>query len=318
MGNISPVDIGIGSDIAGVDDNGFITLFRRLPVVPIEYEQPVEEKAYIPKMAVFDCDLNLILDYVIDDIWPAPVIFRDGFAVVRTGASEWYRYSQLVDNNAKYGLIDTKRRFVIEAKYDDVKSLGDGKYSAHSGDTEIIFSMKDFSPKPSSWAEPLVDSAVSRGLVPGSLQYDYNKAISRADFCALAVKLYETVTGSEPEEKSSFSDNCRIDVEKAAALSIVMGIGEGRFSPDSPINREQAAVILSKTASALGRDLPDFIPAFSDNNDISHFAIRCVGQTQGSGIMKGIVGGRFAPKSALSKEQAIVTIYRLYELLLSD
>ena len=54
--------------------------------------------------------------------------------------------------------------------------------SAASGDT------------PASWAVPEVNRAIGLGLVPPTLQSKYSDATTRAEFCLLAVTLYEKVT----------------------------------------------------------------------------------------------------------------------------
>ena len=46
---------------------------------------------------------------------------------------------------------------------------------------------------PSSWAKSGVIQAIGKGFVPNNLQRKYNQPITRAEFCALAVKYYETI-----------------------------------------------------------------------------------------------------------------------------
>ena len=170
-------------------------------------------------------------------------------------------------------------------------------------------------PIPSAWAVEQVNSAISAGLVPARLQSNYTQAITRAEFASLAVALYEeqrgTITG-----RSSFADAVGyIDVEKAAYIGVVTGVGDNRFAPNDTLTREQAAVMLSRLANAIGQPLPVQASTFADNASISAWAIEGVGSIQASGIMGGVGDNRFAPQELYTREQSIVTIMRLRDIV---
>ena len=164
----------------------------------------------------------------------------------------------------------------------------------------------------SSWAEAGVIDAISRGLVPAQLQSNFSVAITRAEFSALAVALYESVNG-EIAGRVTFTDTNDVNVEKAAAIGIVSGVGDNRFNPHGTLNREQAAVMLARLAVALGRPLPTVAPTFADNGSISTWARDGVGQIQAAGIMDGVGDNRFAPQDHYTREQSIVTVLRLID-----
>lgn len=166
---------------------------------------------------------------------------------------------------------------------------------------------------PSSWAAEQVNTAIAAGIVPESLQGKYTQAATRAEFCALAVELYETVTGMEITQRTTFTDTTDENVEKMAGLGVVTGVGEGRFSPDGTLTREQAATMLSRLAAAMGSPLTMQAPTFADNTAISSWAFDAVGQMQGSGIMGGVGDNAFDPQGSYSREQSMLTMLRLYE-----
>lgn len=169
----------------------------------------------------------------------------------------------------------------------------------------------------SDWATEQVHAAIVAGLVPFSLQSGYTQPATRAEFAALAVALYETATDREVAIDRSivFIDTMDINVHKAATLGIVGGVGENRFAPDDNLTREQAAVMLARLATVLDNPLPTNPPTFADNNLISTWAINEVGQMQASSIMGGLGDNRFDPTGIYTREQSIVTIWRLYDLL---
>ena len=166
--------------------------------------------------------------------------------------------------------------------------------------------------QPSSWAVEQVNAAIEAGLVPESLQSKYTQTATRAEFCALAVAMYETVTGSEITDRLSFADTSDPNVEKMAALGVVNGTGGNNFSPNDPLNREQAATILARLSNALDKPIAASAPTFNDNASISSWAFDSVGQVQAAKIMEGTGGNNFSPALGYTREQCIITMMRLY------
>ena len=168
---------------------------------------------------------------------------------------------------------------------------------------------------PSSWAVENVNTAVEAGIVPETLQSAYTQATTRAEFCALAVELYETVMGTEITERATFSDTTDVNVEKMAGLGVVNGVGDGKFDPSASLTREEAATMLSRLANVMEKPLTAGTASFADNASISSWASEAVGQVQASGIMNGIEGNQFAPSDPYTREQSIVTMLRLYDFV---
>ena len=169
---------------------------------------------------------------------------------------------------------------------------------------------------PSSWAEEDVVRADKLGLIPGELNESFGVQITRTEFCALAVKLYETVKGSEIKDQVTFADdNGDINVRKAGALFIASGTGDNMFMPEGLLTREQAAVMISNLAEAIGKPLPKAVMSFTDNAKVSAWAAAPVGQVQTAGIMGGVGGNTFSPRGNYTREQSIVTMLRFYDSL---
>ena len=168
--------------------------------------------------------------------------------------------------------------------------------------------------QPSNWAREQVAEAVEAGLVPEALQSKYQTAITRAEFCALAVELYEGEKG-EITERASFTDSTDENVEKMAGLGVVNGVGDGLFEPDRNLTREEAATILSRLAEAMDCALTDGTPDFADASEISSWAAGAVARMQNAGVMNGIEDNRFAPEDPYTREQSILTVLRLFHLV---
>ena len=142
------------------------------------------------------------------------------------------------------------------------------------------------------------------------------QAATRAEFASLAVTLYETVTGSVIETAANpFTDTTDINAIKAAAIGVTTGTTSTTFSPDVDLTREQAATMLSRLANAIGRPLTQETATFNDNADIASWAFDAVGQMQVTGIMGGVGDNTFSPQGPYTREQSIMTIMRLYEIV---
>ena len=112
---------------------------------------------------------------------------------------------------------------------------------------------------------------------------------------------------------SPFSDTDDPQVLKAYCLGVVNGMGDGTFAPDSPLTREQAVTMLGRvyelvltSAISGGEGLPqELVLSFTDHWDISDYAKNYVYFFAGQSIVDGMGDGSFAPKSNMTREQAI-------------
>lgn len=207
--------------------------------------------------------------------------------------------------------------------------------SSTSGVTQTTLTEKNYPGvpqvvNPSSWAEAEVTSARDNGLIPESLDGNYTGNITRAEFCRLGVALVKGL-GKENQVFSKitvvlngkrFTDTDDEDVLAMCDAGIVNGYGDGRFGPDDPITREQAAVMLARLARAVGKNEADIKnTGFRDGDKISSWAkedvqfIAGVRTQGGKAVMGGTGGGNFSPKSNYTREQAFITFQRLYDAI---
>ena len=173
--------------------------------------------------------------------------------------------------------------------------------------------------KYSDWAEPEIKKAEEMGLIPDKLQNtDLTKPITRAEFAAVCVKLYEKLTGIVTVAgRNPFSDTNDPDVLKAFSTDILVGTATDKFSPDVILNREQAATALTRVIKRAY--IPGWTYAtdiryvlifpqplkFPDDAKISDWARQSVYFMASNGIIKGMGNGDFAPRNTTSAEEAI-------------
>ena len=171
--------------------------------------------------------------------------------------------------------------------------------------------------EPAGWAKVFVDRAIAEGLLPAELQSAYDQSITRREFCLLADALYTKVKGSAApvDATVTFTDTTDPAILRMASAKVVNGVGNELFDPNGQLTREQAATMLSRLAAALGKPLTDSAPTFDDNGSVAGWASAAVGQMQLSGIMSGTGNNQFSPQQSYTREQSVVTIVRMCELL---
>ncbi|MCI9156752.1 MAG: leucine-rich repeat protein [Lawsonibacter sp.] len=170
----------------------------------------------------------------------------------------------------------------------------------------------------SNWAKARTTVAVETGLAPAGLGGDYRMNITRAQFAAVTVKLYEAMSGRKAETtgENAFIDTNDPVVLQAADMGFVSGVGGGKFSPEALITREQAAVMLSAVYTRLGGSVPAVeATAFADNGSVASWAKSAVAFMNGKGVVTGVGNNRFDPKGSASIEQALLISLKMYETL---
>lgn len=196
----------------------------------------------------------------------------------------------------------------------------------------------------SAWAKSEMTEANILGLIPEALKgADMSRRITRGEFAAVAVELYESLSGtSAPVVATPFTDisgnSNRESIAKAYGLGLANGVSATEFAPNQQITREQLATMLSRAVKkysfpewTLETDWayqPDTsaVARFSDDWAISDFAKPSVYYMVQLGILKGVDGNRFAPKNTTTeeeargyatatREQAVALSLRIYKLL---
>ncbi len=200
--------------------------------------------------------------------------------------------------------------------------------------TALTYTVRFFDPEhlsaPADWAAEEVTMAYELGLVPENLLDLYDRPITRLDFCRLAMQTLRQATGLDnegltlqyalPGPAPVFTDCDDPDVLTAAAIGAVQGMGDGTFQPGSGILRQDAAILLMRSALAVG---VIHIPAqgllYTDWAQVAAYARPAVmwasdlrDATSQLPVMAGVGEGRFDPNGTYTREQAMLTVLRLF------
>ena len=195
-----------------------------------------------------------------------------------------------------------------------------------------IFVTPVFAWESNEWSKEYIEKSEEMGLLPDILKNaDLTRPITRAEFAAVAVKLYENLTGqtAEAAAKNPFTDTNDADVLKAYNLGIIVGVSADRFAPDSWLTREQASTILTRVYKIYSMpgwtlatdnefELVYIMPKlFDDDAQISDWAKDSVYFMAANGIILGVseTGYIFSPKNPglITCEQALIIAVRMVE-----
>ncbi|MBE7019248.1 MAG: hypothetical protein E7413_05175 [Ruminococcaceae bacterium] len=191
----------------------------------------------------------------------------------------------------------------------------------------------------SDWAVWEISKAYEQKLVPDTfLEKDLNVPVSRGEFAAIAVTLFETLTNTEISyQNTPFTDVAgnanEVFVKKAYAVGITAGISENRFAPDEKISREQFATMLCRVFKKyvypdwnLSNDREYPLPyaaaaLFSDDGNISDYAKEAVYFLNLHSVVEGMDDHRFTGSNDAdfaTREQAILLSVRCLERLFTE
>lgn len=172
----------------------------------------------------------------------------------------------------------------------------------------------------SAWAKAELKKAMDMGLIPNILMgADMTKPITRAEFAAVCVKVYESLgnTKAKPVTENPFTDCNDPEVLKAYSLELTNGTSPTTFSPNMLLNREQAATMLTRaykkvtmegwTLATDSKFKLDFgkTTIFEDDKQISSWAKESVYFMVANNIIKGVGNNNFAPKNTTAAEEAM-------------
>lgn len=191
-------------------------------------------------------------------------------------------------------------------------------------DEPIIDGKTSFGSNVSEWAEKEMEEAYDNELIPEILVgEDLRKRVTRAEFAAIAVQLYEELTGTYASAVGycpfeDISDNVSYDsIKKAYLLDITMGTEYNIFEPYTLITREQLATMLCRAIKkysdknwTLANDEEFYldisgVPKFEDDADISDYAKPSVYYMAKMGIIAGVDSTHFAPKNTTTYQEAV-------------
>lgn len=208
---------------------------------------------------------------------------------------------------------------------DSIYHESETKYEAQIPPAQTAYDFLKLPDDP--WAVDSIKEAATRSLIPYEFTSDYGSYITREDFCKLLGNFIAVVGGYATIEDYMKYNNIYYDDGAFAdcvgrdrsicilhALGIVSGKGGVYFEPDAYLTREEAAKIATETAEVFRHIESYYTAKYSDKNQISKWAEFYVNWVTEQGIMGGVDSSNFAPKDYYTRQQAVATVTRLFNV----
>ncbi len=170
----------------------------------------------------------------------------------------------------------------------------------------------------SSWALDEINQSINAGLkTTKMMNNDYKSYATREEFAELVMKLYDQLGGASVSSGDNpFVDTTNTEIVRARNAGIINGTSATTFGPSANLTREQLCVMILRALEATDTSYNtnvNFQKTYSDTKDISSWALDSVRVLNSYKIINGS-GEGLDPKSTVTKEVAILMLYRAYEL----
>jgi hypothetical protein len=158
------------------------------------------------------------------------------------------------------------------------------------------------------WAEFYISKVFNEHIITGypNGRFQPDKAVTRAEFIAMVNKVYD-LDNQDREESVYYNDISYTswyynDVSTAIALGYAAGYSDGTFKPDSPITRQEAAVMLSNLMPAPKKG--GNLKSFSDVKKLDAAATEAFTKLIGKGYIGGYSDKKLHPSDPVTRAQA--------------
>jgi len=172
----------------------------------------------------------------------------------------------------------------------------------------------------SHWAEEDIKTLAMCGAVKGRKenQFSPDRSITRAEFAKiLSIAFSVNLNTDLPLFADVKNSDWYYEYVNSLALSgIIKGTSASRFSPDKNITREEAATMIVRLyEKAVKTTIDATTKEFTDQGEISEWAVSSVSKAAMLDIVRGNHKGAFSPKKNLTRAEAAAIIVRLAEIL---
>ena len=152
-----------------------------------------------------------------------------------------------------------------------------------------------------------------KGLMTGTsaTTFEPNTSLSRA----MLVAVLHRLEGSPAASGGDFTDVSGSDwyataVNWAAASGITSGTGDGNFSPNTAITREQLAAILMNYAACIGQDVSNRADLGNYTDQPSTWAQEAMSWAVAEGLISGVTADTLQPQGAATRAQVAAILQR--------
>ena len=161
------------------------------------------------------------------------------------------------------------------------------------------------------WAESSIERWSAYGIIQGSNgQFDPNGQLTCAQLATILAKLLKLPAAKD----AGFTDNT-VDawyydaINRCAAAGILNGNGDGTVTPEAPITRERAMVMLARALGIEPIRKPD-LTKYTDAAQVSAYAQGYVAALIEAGIVGGVTADELAPQDNINRASTVTILDR--------
>ena len=166
---------------------------------------------------------------------------------------------------------------------------------------------------PNAWYKDAVQYAYDNGLMTGVSDTEFapEATTTRAMIVSILARL-ENVTSAED---AGFADVCAGDwyataVNWAASAGVVSGTGDGNFSPNAAITREQLAAMLMNYSAWKGEDVSARADLSTYSDQPSTWATETMSWAVAEGLISGVTADQLQPQASATRAQVAAILQR--------
>ena len=161
------------------------------------------------------------------------------------------------------------------------------------------------------WAESSIERWSAYGIIQGSNgQFDPNGQLTCAQLATILAKLLKLPAAKDAGFTDNTADAWYYDaINRCAAAGILNGNGDGTVTPEAPITRERAMVMLARALGIEPIRKPD-LTKYTDAAQVSAYAQGYVAALIEAGIVGGVTADELAPQDNLNRASTVTILDR--------
>ena len=161
------------------------------------------------------------------------------------------------------------------------------------------------------WAESSIERWSAYGIIQGSNgQFDPNGQLTCAQLATILAKLLKLPAAKDAGFTDNTADAWYYDaINRCAAAGILNGNGDGTVTPEAPITRERAMVMLARALGIEPIRKPD-LTKYTDAAQVSAYAQGMVAAMIEAGIVGGVTADELAPQANINRASTVTILDR--------
>lgn len=166
------------------------------------------------------------------------------------------------------------------------------------------------------WYESAIRDLNRRGIMVGEGNgiFAPNRSVTRAEFAQLISNSLSLPAGDATfKDLNDVNSTLRDGIKRTASAGIISGRGDGNFDPNTPITREEAAVIVNKALQYKGINGPLVNLPFADKGQIIYK--EAVQRLYGLGIVTGMGDNLYVPKGTTTRGETAAFILNMLQVI---